>query len=386
MSPSGATSARPRVSVPFVDLAPSNQPLKEAILAEIESLIDASAYVNGPQVGAFEQAFAGFVGVPHCVGVSSGTDALRLALMAVDLLPGDEVVVPANTFIATVEAVVQAGGRPVVADVSETDYNLDPAVVEAVVGPRTRALLPVHLYGQLAQMTRLAALAESRQLTIIEDACQAHGAKRDDLTAGAVGRAAAFSFYPGKNLGAIGDAGAVVTSDPEIAARVRSLRDHGQREKYRHDVLGYTARLDSVQALVLLRKLPSLDAWNTERAATARYYAESLAGVGDLVLPPVPPGSRPVWHLYVVRTGRSNELRAFLGDLGIATGRHYPVPVHLTPACAYLGHAEGSFPVAEVLSRELVSLPIYPGISEPQLDAVVRGVRSFFASSESVRA
>lgn len=366
-------------SVPFLDLDPAlGGGLREAILADVGRLLESHAYTNGPQVSAFERAFAHFVGTRACVGVASGLDALRLALIAAGIERGDEVIVPASTFVATLEAVTQAGGRPVVVDVTEADYNMDVAAAGAAVGRRTRFLLPVHLYGQLADLRGLDAVADPAGLGIVEDACQAHGARRDGLVAGGAGLAAAFSFYPGKNLGAMGDAGALVTDDAGLAERVRALREHGQRAKYRHEHEGWTSRLDTVQAVVLLRKLPLLDGWNEQRRAAARLYAQGLAGLGDLRLPPVPAGSEPVWHLYVVRTSRRDDLAAFLAEQRIGTGLHYPVPPHLSPAYSGLGYGKGAFPVAEALSEELLSLPMFPGISETQVEAVVDAVAEFF--------
>jgi dTDP-4-amino-4,6-dideoxygalactose transaminase len=367
-----------QIAVPFLDLAPSHAPLKKAVLAEIDELFDTGAFTNGPAVARFEEAFAVYCGVSHCVGVASGLDALRLGLLATGLEPGDEVVVPAATFVATLEAVTQAGGAPRLADVTEDDYALDPACAADAIGPRTHALLPVHLYGQMADMRALDALAERTGVALVEDACQAHGAEREGLRAGSVGTASAFSFYPGKNLGAAGDAGAFVTNDENAAAHVRALREHGQTAKYVHALEGWTARLDTIQAVFLSHKLPLLDGWNEQRRAAAAYYAESLAGVGDLRLPPIAAASAPVWHLYVVRTADPTALQLFLRERAIGTGRHYPDPVHLTEAYARLGYREGDFPVAEALSRECLSLPIFPGISEAQLAAVVDGVSSFF--------
>jgi dTDP-4-amino-4,6-dideoxygalactose transaminase len=363
------------VRVPFLDLAPSHAPLKKRLVAEIAAVIDGGAFVNGPQVAEFESAFARYCGAEHCVGMASGLDALRLALIGGGIERGDEVILPANTFVATAEAVSQAGGRVVLADVSEADYNLDPAAAAAAVTDRTRFLLPVHLCGQLADLTALELLG----VPILEDACQAHGAERDGRRAGTVGYASAFSFYPGKNLGAMGDAGALVTGDASLAERARALREHGQRRKYEHDLEGWTARLDTIQALVLLRKLPLLDGWNEERRAQARAYAERLDGVGDLRLPPVAPGSEPVWHLYVVRTRDPESLAAFLRERGIGTGRHYPQPVHRSPAYAHLGYREGEFPVTEALAREGLSLPVFPGMTDEQLEAVCAGIREYFA-------
>jgi dTDP-4-amino-4,6-dideoxygalactose transaminase len=367
-----------QIAVPFLDLAPAHAPLKDAVLAEIGELFDSGAFTNGPAVARFEAEFAAYCGVDHCVGVASGLDALRLALLAAGLERGDEVVVPAATFVATLEAVTQAGGVPVPADVSDEDYCLDAAAAAAAVGPRTRALLPVDLYGQMADLRALEALADETGASLVEDACQAHGAERDGLRAGSVGAAAAFSFYPGKNLGAAGDAGAFVTNDGELATRVRALREHGQTAKYVHALEGWTARLDTIQAVVLSHKLPWLDGWNEQRRAAAAFYAEALAGVGDLRLPAIASGSAPVWHLYVVRTADPTALALFLRERGVGTGRHYPDPVHLTDAYRSLGYAQGEFPVAEALARECLSLPIFPGIEEEQLAAVVEGVRSFF--------
>jgi len=368
----------PAADVPFFDLAPMHDPLKAQILADVARVIDEGAFTNGAAVRAFEEAFADYCGVDHCVGVGSGLDALRLGLLASGIEPGDEVLVPAATFVATFEAVTQAGGRPVVVDVSESDYTIDPDAVRAAAGPRTRFIVPVHLYGQLADMRALGRVADAAGLAIVEDACQAHGARRDGITAGAGGVASAFSFYPGKNLGAFGDAGALVTDDGEVAARVRALREHGQVEKYEHEVEGYTSRLDTLQAAVLLRKLSLLDEWNEQRRQAAAFYSEALRGVGDLVLPPRVPRNDPVWHLYVVRTREVGRLRRFLAAAGIGTGRHYPAPVHLSGAYAWLGHPLGSFPVAEALCDESLSLPLFPGIAARQLERVVESIRSYF--------
>jgi dTDP-4-amino-4,6-dideoxygalactose transaminase len=263
-------------------------------------------------------------------------------------------------------------------DVSESDYNLDPAAASAALDDRTRFILPVHLYGQLADMNALIEIADRGELAIIEDACQAHGANRDRLRAGTAGLAGAFSFYPGKNLGAMGDAGALVTDDAALAATMRALREHGQTAKYKHELEGWTARLDTIQAIVLLRKLPFLDLWNDERRAVAARYSESLQGVGDVQVPPVPRGSEPVWHLYVIRTQRRDELAGFLELNGIQTGVHYPEPPHLIAPYAHLGYGRGSFPMAETLAEQVLSLPIFPGITDEQVSAVVDRIGAFF--------
>ena len=378
-APPGRTGVARDPSVPFYDLRPSHAAIREAILADVEELLATNAWTNGPHVAAFEEAFAAWVGAQACAGVASGLDALRLALLAAGLQHGDEVVVPANTFVATLEAVTQAGGVPVVADVSPEDANLDPDAAAAACGPRTRFLLPVHLYGGMADVVRLEHVARRHALELIEDACQAHGATRDERRAGTVGRAAAFSFYPAKNLGAFGDAGAVTTRDPALAAEVRVLREHGQRAKYRHEREGYTARLDTIQAAVLLRKLPYLDEWTRQRREAARLYSDRLAGIGDLRLPAPPAGSDPAWHLYVVRTGDPAALARILAERGIGTGRHYPEPVHLAAAYRRLGHRRGSFPVAERLAAEVVSLPLFPGITEEQIERVAGAIEEHFA-------
>lgn len=372
MAPETTVQAGP--AVPFLDLAPAHKPLKGAILEEISELLDTGAFTNGPAVSRFEEAFAAYCRTDLCVGVASGLDALRLGLAATGLEQGGEVVVPAGTFVATLESVTQAGGVPVLVDVSDEDYCIDPAAAAAAIGSKTHALMPVHLYGQMADMRAL----EGLRVVIVEDACQAHGAERDGIRAGATGLASAFSFYPGKNLGAAGDAGALVTNDADVAARVRALREHGQTAKYVHAMEGWTSRLDTIQAIVLAHKLAELDEWNVERRAAAAYYQEALAGIGDLRLPPVAPGSDPVWHLYVVRTADPETLGTSLREHGVGSGRHYPDPVHLTGAYAHLGYQAGAFPVAESLARECLSLPMFPGITEQQLDRVVDAVRSFF--------
>jgi dTDP-4-amino-4,6-dideoxygalactose transaminase len=365
---------RRTAAVPFLDLARTNAPLKDALLHDVAALIDSNAFTNGPQVEQFERAWADYCGTRFCVGLASGLDALRLALIALDLAPGDEVIVPANTFIASVEAITQAGATPVLVDATEADWNIDVDAAAAAVSSRTRAIMPVHLYGQMADMVAVRALAERNGLAIVEDACQAHGATRDGLRSGAAGTAAGFSFYPAKNLGAFGDAGALVTDDEELAAQMRALREHGQRAKYEHEREGYTARLDTIQALVLTHKLPLLDAWTADRRKIASRYLAELAGVNDLTLPRVPDGSDPVWHLFVVCVPDADGLATTLREHGIATGKHYPEAVHLTRAYATLGHRPGDFPVAERLARDCLSLPMFPGMTSAETDAVVSAV------------
>jgi dTDP-4-amino-4,6-dideoxygalactose transaminase len=366
-------------TVPFVDLSSSTEAVRSGLLADVAELLDGGAFVNGPAVEAFEREFAAACGRRFGVGTASGLDALTIGLRALGLEAGDEVVVPAMTFVATFEAVVHARGRVVVVDVGEDDAGLDPAGAAAAVGPNTRFLLPVHLYGQMADMRALGSLAAKHGLTILEDACQAHGAERDGLGAGAAGAAAAFSFYPSKNLGAMGDAGALVLDDEDAASTARALREHGQTSAYHSARVGMTSRLDTLQALVLLRKLPLLERWNADRAQAASFYGEALQGVGDLRLPARVAGARHVWHVYQVRTRDPEALGAYLAGRGIGTKRHYPEPPHLSAAFADLGHPAGSFPVAEAIARETLSLPLFPGITEEQLAAVVDAVVDFFA-------
>jgi dTDP-4-amino-4,6-dideoxygalactose transaminase len=367
-------------TVPFVDLRPSTDAVRSALLSDIGELLDAGAFVNGPAVEAFERELAATCQRRNAVGTASGLDALTIGLRALGLEEGDEVIVPAMTFVATFEAVVHAGGRVVVVDVRDDDACMDPAAVPEAVGPRTRFLLPVHLYGQMADMRALGRMAADAGLEILEDACQAHGAERDGLGAGTAGAAAAFSFYPSKNLGAMGDAGALVLDDDDAAGTARALREHGQTGPYRSDHVGMTSRLDTLQALVLLHKLPLLPRWNAERAQAAAFYNEALAEVGDIRPPATVPGSKHVWHVYAIRTRDPEALGAYLSSRGIGTKRHYPEAPHLSAAFAYLGCPAGSFPVAEAIARETLSLPLFPGITEEQMHAVVEGVADFFAN------
>jgi dTDP-3-amino-3,4,6-trideoxy-alpha-D-glucose transaminase len=363
--------------VPFLDLRAVNDRVADGMLEDVRDMLRSGGFTNGHAVAAFEEAFSSYCGSTHCVGVASGLDALRLALVGLGVGPGDEVLVPAMTFVATFEAVTQAGAVPVPVDVSEADYGMAPAGAAAAVGVRTRAIMPVHLYGRLAEMQSLTALAQSRQLEVVEDACQAHGASRGGARAGTTGRAGAFSFYPAKNLGAMGDAGALVTNDARLAETVRALREHGQRRKYRHDAVGWTARLDTIHAAVLLRKLAHLDEWNAQRRAAADLYAQALAGVGDLVLPDASDRGQ-VWHLFVIRTADRDGLAEHLAARNVGTGRHYPEPPHLSAAYAHLGHRAGSFPVAERIADEALSLPMFPGITEIQVEHVVESIRAWF--------
>jgi len=322
-------------------------------------------------VAEFEQAFAGFVGVRHCIGVANGTDAIELALRALGIGPGDEVVVPANTFIATALAVVRAGARPIFVDCDPDHLLIDVDQAERAIGPRTRALLPVHLYGQMAPVERLAAIAQAAGIALVEDAAQAHGARRLGRAAGSTGVVSGTSFYPAKNLGAYGDGGAVLTDSDAVAEKVRALRNYGGTRKYHHPELGFNSRLDTLQAVVLSAKLTRLAAWNDARRVAARRYDELLAGLLAVGRPATLPGNEHVWHLYVVRVPRRDEVLRRLNEAGIGAGVHYPMPVHLQGAFAHLGHRAGEFPVAEAAAAEILSLPLYPGITLEQQRQVV---------------
>lgn len=359
----------PHSTIPLVDLKAQYAALRPDIDAAIARVIANTSFIMGSEVAAFEEAFAGWCQARHAVGVSSGTAAIELALRALGVGPGDQVITTPFTFIATAEAISAVGATPVFADIDPVTYNLDPAAVEAAITPATRALLPVHLYGQPADMPALAAIAQRRGLALIEDAAQAHGAQIGGRRVGSLGHAACFSFYPGKNLGAYGDGGAVTTDDEALAAKLRKLRDHGRVSKYVHDELGYGHRLDALQAAILGAKLPHLDAANTARRRLAARYQELLAGA-DLVLPAVPTGVEPVWHLYVVRSPRRDELVASLKAQGIEAGIHYPLPLHLQPAYRHLGLGPGSFPVAEAASQQVLSLPLFPEMTDQQQERV----------------
>jgi len=348
-------------------------------------VLDTSAFILGREVEEFERAFAEYLGAEFCVGVSSGTAAIQLAVTACGVGPGDEVIVPANTFFATAEAVSTAGATPVFVDADPVSYNLDVRRVEAAITPRTRALLPVHLYGRPADLDPLFELAARHRLVVIEDAAQAHGARYKGRRVGPLGRAGCFSFYPGKNLGAYGEGGAVVTNDPEVARRVRLLRDHGSPRKYRHEVVGYNFRLEGIQGAVLGVKLKRLDAWNDLRRAHAARYRALLAGAdaaGALTLPRESPDAEHVYHLFVVQTGARDELQKQLAAAGVQTGVHYPVPVHLQPAYAALGHREGDFPEAERQARRVLSLPMFAELTDDQLARVAEEINEAVVSSQ----
>ncbi|MEO3816049.1 DegT/DnrJ/EryC1/StrS family aminotransferase [Plantactinospora sp. B24E8] len=368
--------------IPLVDLAASYARHRDAIDAAVRAVVEDTRFILGREVGEFESAFAAFCGTRHAVGVSSGTAAIHLSLAALGIGPGDEVAVPAHTFVATAEPVTWLGARPRFVEVDAETGGMDPDALKSVID-RVRAVVPVHLYGLPVDLSAIGALATAAGVPLVEDAAQAHGAEfvHDDGTvvrAGAYGRIGCFSFYPGKNLGAFGDAGAITTSDPALADKIRRLSDHGRTTKYEHLVVGYAARLDTLQAAVLGVKLATLRASNQRRRELAAAYRSRLDGVGDLVLPAEPPNRRGVHHLFVVRTAHRDTLLSHLHAAGIGAGVHYPVPLHLQPAYASLGYRPGDLPVTEAWARECLSLPLYPELTDEQLDTVVAEVRTYF--------
>jgi dTDP-4-amino-4,6-dideoxygalactose transaminase len=397
--------------IPLVDLVPTHGAVRDDLLGVFAAALDSGRFIGGPMVEAFETEYAAFCGTRFCVGVASGTDALRFALVAAGVRPGDTVLTAPLTFIATTEAISQAGARPDFVDVAEGTWTLDPERLRAyledgcTLDPRTgrtvsrrtggpvTAVVPVHLYGQPADMDPIRELAAQYRLAVVEDACQAHGAEYCSKAeggwqrVGAMGRAAAFSFYPSKNLGALGEAGAVTTDDAEMAAACRLLRDHGQTRKYEHAVEGYNGRLDAIQAGLLTVKLRHLARWNEERRELARRYDELLAGCGDaLSLPAEPVWARGVYHLYAVAVRERDRIRAALEAVGIDTGIHYPVPLHLLEAYSHLGGQPGDFPVAEDAAGRTLSLPLYPGLAPEQQERVAVALRSAVGREQRVRA
>lgn len=369
------------MTIPLVDLKAQYLSIKDEIDAAIQRVVDSTSFIMGPDVRAFEEEFARFCGVQHAVGVDSGTAALHLAFLACGIGPGDEVITTPHTFIATIGMLGRVGARPVFVDIDPRTYNIDPARIEAAITERTQAIMPVHLYGQPAEMDPILEIADRHGLKVIEDAAQAHGAEYKGRRAGSMGHVAIFSFYPGKNLGAYGDAGALVTNDGEIAEKARLLRNHGRRDKYEHLLQGFNYRMDTLQAAILGAKLAHLKEWNEARRRHAATYRELLSGL-DLVLPYEPEHVRAVYHLFVVRLQGSlsqerDALREHLKARGISTGIHYPIPLHLQPAYRHLGYKEGDFPITEECARQVLSLPMYPELTQEQMEEVTRAIKEF---------
>jgi dTDP-4-amino-4,6-dideoxygalactose transaminase len=396
--------------IPFLDLITPHRELEEELVAVFRNALETAGFIGGPMVEDFEEDFAQFCDVEYCVGVGSGTDALRFALIAAGVSPGDTVVTVPNTFIATAEAISQAGARPDFVDIDERTYTIDPRklqqyletrcyidrATERLFNKKTRrpiaGIVPVHLYGQMADMGPILEFAQRYNLIVVEDACQAHGAKYFSKKencwkrAGSMSRAAAFSFYPGKNLGACGEAGAVTTNDKELAQKVRMLRDHGQPQKYYHEFEGYNGRLDAIQAGILRLKLEHLEEWNKQRRDIADRYQELFRlAAGSITVPYEPAWARAVYHLYVIRTENRDQLKHHLFEAGIATGIHYPMPLHLQKACRNLGYKEGDFPVTEKLALEILSLPVYPQLQLDQQRHIAKAVMEFVSVQATAR-
>jgi len=362
--------------IPFLDLGAINSKHRDAMKTAFLRVLDSGWYILGQEVEAFEKEFAGYCGAKHCIGVGNGLEALHLILRAFDVGPGDEVIVPANTYIATWLAVSYAGARPVPVEPIPGSCNLDPELIESAITPRTKAIMAVHLYGQPADMNPICAMAARYGLKVIEDAAQAHGARYRGRRTGSLGDAAGFSFYPGKNLGALGDGGAVTTDDDLLAERLCVLRNYGSKIKYHNEVKGYNSRLDELQAALLREKLKALDGENAWRGRLAGLYNELLADSG-LVLPTIPQWAEPAWHLYTVRSSRRDALQCHLTDRGIGTMIHYPIAPHMQTAYADLGFGPGAFPVTEAIHNEILSLPMGPHLSEQQVTEVCNAVLSF---------
>ena len=364
--------------VPFLDLKNQSAELRNEIQSAMNQVLADCNFILGKPVAEFEEAFASYCGCKHGIGVASGLDALKLILRAMDIGPGDEVITVSHTFIATTLAISSVGATPVLVEVDPVTYTMNPAAFEAAITVRTKAVMPVHLYGQTADMGPILEIARRHGLKVIEDACQSHGARCNGRRAGSLGDAAAFSFYPGKNLGAYGDGGAVTTSDAILAERIRAMRNYGSIRKYYHDTLGENSRLDTLQAAVLGVKLKVLDEGNAARRGAAARYTEQLARVGDLITPAARKGSEHVFHLYVIQTSRRDDLQRYLLEQGVECLIHYPVPVHLQKAYASNDWKAGDFPLTEKLAGRILSLPIFPGITEAQQQYATDSIKRFF--------
>ena len=367
-----------KLQIPLVDLRANYQGIKDEVRAAIDEILAGMQLNLGPNVRAFDKEWAAFCGSKHAIGVGSGTDALQLAIRSLGVAPGDEVITVSFSFFATAEAIFYSGARPIFVDIEERTFNIDVAQVADRITPRTKAVIPVHLYGRTADLAQLIELAKDHNIAVIEDAAQAHGAKLDSgRKAGTAGRLGCFSFYCSKNLGAYGEAGSIVTDDDALADALRQLREHGQVTRYYHPIVGYNARLDEIQAAVLRIKLKRLERWNARRREVAGLYGSLLRDSG--VVTPEDPGERHVWHIYAIRVpdGRRDSLKDFLAERGIGTGIHYPVPIHMQESAQFLGYREGELPVTERIAGEVLSLPMYPELTDEQVGYVADGVKAF---------
>ena len=370
------------MKIPLIDLKAQYDSIKDEIETALHRVLESSAFILGKEVEDFEEAFARYCNVRHAVGVNSGTSALYLTLLALGVGPGDEVITVSQTFIATLEAICWTGARPVLVDIDEKFYNMDPARIESKITKKTKGIIPVHLYGHPADMDPILKIAKERKLWVVEDACQAHGALYKGKRVGCFGRAACFSFYPGKNLGAYGEGGAVVTNDTELAVKIKKLRNHGGLQKYSHEFIGFNARLEALQAAILGTKLPHLDRWNELRRQHVGRYNSLLAKL-ELSLPQEAPYAKSVYHLYVIRTPQRDGLNSFLNEKGIGSLIHYPKPNHLLGCFKNLGYREGNFPVTEKISKEVLSLPLYPELTEEQIKTVAESIVTFQSTKKS---
>jgi dTDP-4-amino-4,6-dideoxygalactose transaminase len=361
--------------VPFLDLDAHHRPIRAELDAAIADVIDSGAFAGGPFVEKFERDFATYCGCKHAIGVGSGTEAVWLALLAAGIGAGDEVITVPNSFMATAEAITYCGARPVFVDVDDSTYTMDPEGLEAALTPNTKAIIPVHLFGQCADMDPILDFARQNDLIVIEDAAQAHGAKYKHRMAGTIGSVGCFSFYPGKNLGALGEAGAIVTNDQALDSRIRVLRDHGQTQKYHHSDIGWNCRMDGIQAAVLSVKLRQLDRGNRLRRSHAAAYNEAFSGIEDIITPVAADYGEHVYHVYAVRVEERDHALWLLGKKGIQVGIHYPVPIHRQKAYHSLGYEIGSFPIAETLAHQLISLPMFPELSSSQIEQTAHALK-----------
>ena len=373
------------MQVPFLNLRAAHDPIRDELLAAIAEVIDTSAFAGGPFVSKFEADFAAFCKSEHAIGLGNGTDALWLSLLALGIGPGDEVITVPSTFLATAEAITYTGAKPVFIDIEERTYTMDSELLEKAITPRTKAVIPVHLFGQVADMDPIMTIARKHGLAVIEDACQAHGAEYKGRAAGSIGDTGCFSFYPGKNLGALGEAGAVVTNNGELKQKIQMLRDHGQSRKYYHALVGWNARMDGFQGAALQIKLRHLAKGNEARRQHARQYDGILGGIEGVVIPRVAPDRTHVYHVYALRVQKRDWMLQTLASRGVSCGIHYPVPVHLQEAYGSLGYARGSFPVAERCADEFLSLPMFPELTSEQLDYVGREVKGCIREANSTR-
>ena len=369
------------MSVPFLDLKTQYQTIQAEITSALQNVLDSTAFAGGPFVEKFEKEFDAFCQARFTVGVSSGTDALWTALLCLGVGQGDEVVTTPNTFIATAEAITFCGAKPVFVDIDEQTYNLNPDLLKGAITTKTKAIIPVHLFGQPADMDPIMKIAREHGLFVIEDACQAHGTEYKGRRAGSIGHAGCFSFYPGKNLGAYGEAGAVVTNDSELAEKIKMFRDHGQAKKYYHSMIGWNARMDGFQGAVLSVKLKHLSDWNEARRKNAKLYNELLTGVDKVQRPVEAQYAKHVYHIYAIRTSKRDALMSALAEKSIFCGIHYPIPLHIQEAYRFLGYAQGSFPIAEKCAEEFLSLPMFPELTQNQIVMVVNAIKKFCFSS-----